>query len=582
MAIFKSRAAKNLGQILIIEDNIFMAELLAEKISNVGYEPVTLYDGREVMDKIAKDKPVLILLDLPLAGEVNGFDLLGDIRKSSTKAVLPVVVLFNLNQPEAISKSLKLGANYYLIKALTNTDEIVDKITAILESKTREIPIEKIPTVQKEVTPVDITARQKSIPQAKPEMSIEAPKNLKIKIDKILTAPENEISIISLVDSLMEYSFLARASDIHLEPFEDSLLARLRIDGILHDVFKFPKGVHSGVITRVKVLGGMRTDEHQAAQDGRFRIAIANPPRQFDVRVSIIPTYYGENAVLRLLAEQTQISKLDDLALTEIDKTKIRKATQRPHGMILATGPTGSGKTTTLYTILKEVNTREVSVITIEDPIEYSLEGIDQIQVNTRTGLTFAAGLRSILRQDPNVIMVGEIRDQETASIAVNAALTGHKLLSTLHTNDSATTLPRLLDMGVEPFLVASTVNIALGQRLVRMICPHCKVEKKLTDSEFENLRKILPVEIVDDHRDFYYGKGCAECGDSGYFSRMGLYEVLEVNDFIREAIMRRADAGEVKKIAIKNGMVPLLEDGFKKALAGYTTLEEIIRVVNE
>lgn len=582
MAIFKPRAAKNIGQILIIEDNIFMAELLAEKISNVGYEPVTLYDGREVVSRISKDKPVLVLLDLPLAGEVNGFDLLSDIRKSFDKVSLPIVVLFNLNQPESINKSLKLGANYYLIKALTNTDEIVDKITEILKSKTREIPIEKLPIMKKEVTPIDITARKKAPPQAKPEKSIEAPTGLKIKIDKILTAPESEISIISLVDTLMEYSFLARASDIHLEPFEDSLLARLRIDGILHDVFKFPKGIHSGVITRVKVLGGMRTDEHQAAQDGRFRIAIADPPRQFDVRVSIIPTYYGENAVLRLLAEQTQISKLDDLALTEADKAKIRKATQRPHGMILATGPTGSGKTTTLYTILKEVNTREVSVITIEDPIEYSLEGIDQIQVNTRTGLTFAAGLRSILRQDPNVIMVGEIRDQETASIAVNAALTGHKLLSTLHTNDSATTLPRLLDMGIEPFLVASTVTIALGQRLVRMICPHCKVEKKLTEAEFENLKNILPAEIIGNHRNFYYGKGCAECGDSGYFSRMGLYEVLEVNDFIREAIMRRADAGEVKKIAVKNGMVPLLEDGFKKAVAGYTTIEEVLRVVNE
>jgi len=582
MAIFKPRSAKNLGQILIIEDNIFMAELLAEKISNVGYEPMTLYDGREVISRVSKDKPVLILLDLPLAGEVNGFDLLSDIRKSFDKVALPIVVLFNLNQPESIDKSLKLGANYYLIKALTNTDEIVDKIAEILKSKTREIPIEKLPVMKKEATPVDVTARQKTLPKTKSEKSIEVPTNLKIKIDKILAAPESEISIISLIDTLMEYSFLARASDIHLEPFEDSLLARLRIDGILHDVFKLPKGIHSGVITRVKVLGGMRTDEHQAAQDGRFRIAIADPPRQFDVRVSIIPTYYGENAVLRLLAEQTQISKLDDLALTEADKAKIRKATQRPHGMILATGPTGSGKTTTLYTILKEINTREVSVITIEDPIEYSLEGIDQIQVNTRTGLTFAAGLRSILRQDPNVIMVGEIRDQETASIAVNAALTGHKLLSTLHTNDSATTLPRLLDMGVEPFLVASTVNIALGQRLVRMICPHCKVEKKLTDSEFENLRKILPVEIVDDHRDFYYGKGCAECGDSGFFSRMGLYEVLEVNDFIREAIMRRADASEIKKIAVKNGMIPLLEDGFNKAVAGYTTIEEVLRVVSE
>ncbi len=585
MPIFKTKAAKNIGKVLIVEDNIFMAELLAEKVSNAGYEPITLYNGKEVAEKITKEKPILVLLDLPLAGDIDGFELLGHIRKSFNKAALPIVVLFNLNQPEAIDKSLKMGANYYLIKALTNTDEIVSKIGEVLQSKTREIPIEKIPVTAEEPVPTDITARKKDkgvVEQPRPEVSFEVPNRLKAKIEKMILAPEQEISIINLVDSMMEYSFLARASDIHLEPFEDSLMARLRIDGILHDVFKFPRGIHSGVITRIKVLGGMRTDEHQAAQDGRFRIAIANPPRQFDVRVSIIPTYFGENAVLRLLAEQTQISKMDDLALTEIDKNKIRKAIQRPHGMILATGPTGSGKTTTLYTILKEVNTREVSVITIEDPIEYSLEGIDQIQVNQRTGLTFAAGLRSILRQDPNVIMVGEIRDQETASIAVNAALTGHKLLSTLHTNDSATTLPRLLDMGVEPFLVASTVNIALGQRLVRMICPHCKTKKRITDAEFEHLKEILPVDIMDNHRDFYYGKGCEECGNSGYFSRMGLYEVLEVNDFVREAIMRRADAGEVKKIAVKNGMVPLLEDGFNKALAGYTTIEEILRVVNE
>ncbi len=582
MAVSKIKTAINLGKILIVEDNIFMAELLAEKISNVGYEAVTLYDGKEVSEKIAKEHPLLILLDLPLAGEVDGFELIEKLRKNYDKVALPIMILFNLDQPEAMEKSLKVGANFYLVKALTNTDEIVTKIEEILKSKNREIPLEKIPIVKKESVPVDITARKPASTSPKTVIPLEAPKRIKAKIDKMLTAPPAEVSIIALVDSMMEYSFMARASDIHLEPFEEHLIARLRIDGILHDVFSFPKEIHSGIITRIKVLGGMRTDEHQAAQDGRFKIAIANPPSQFDVRVSIIPTYYGENSVLRLLAEQTQISKLDDLALTGEDKLKIRKSTQRPHGMILATGPTGSGKTTTLYTILKEVNTREVSVITVEDPIEYSLEGVDQIQVNTRTGLTFAAGLRSILRQDPNVIMVGEIRDQETASIAVNAALTGHKLLSTIHTNDSATTLPRLLDMGIEPFLVASTINIAIGQRLVRMICPHCKTKKKLTDAELENLKSILPSDLIDNHRDFYYGKGCQECGDTGYFSRMGIYEILEVNDFIREAIMRRADAGEIKKIAVKNGMIPLLEDGFKKALAGYTTLEEILRVVNE
>lgn len=559
-----------------------MAELLAEKISNAGYEAISVYDGKGALDRIAKQKPTLVLLDMPLPGEINGFDFLKRVRSSFSKTEVPVVVLFNLIDPETIGQSLKLGANYYLIKAYANTEEIVTKVGEILKSKTREIPMEKLPELPKTEILKGLESKAAKAAPVQPKIPIEAPKRIKEKIDEMLTLPENEISIISLVDSMMEYSFLARSSDIHLEPMEDKMVARIRIDGILHDTFTFPKGIQSGVITRIKVLGGMRTDEHQSAQDGRFRIALANPPRQFDVRVSIIPTYFGENSVLRLLAEQTKISRIDDLAFTEADKIKIRRAVKRSHGMILATGPTGSGKTTTLYTILKEVNTREVSVITVEDPVEYSLEGIDQIQVNTRTGLTFAAGLRSILRQDPNVIMVGEIRDQETASIAINAALTGHQLLSTLHTTDAATTLPRLLDMGVEPFLVASTVNIALGQRLVRMICSNCKTKKKLTDAEFEHFKSILPVEVINNHRDFYYGKGCSECGDTGYFDRMGLYEVLEINDFIREAIMRRADAGEIKKIAVKNGMVPLLEDGFRKALNGLTTIEEILRVVNE
>ena len=250
--------------------------------------------------------------------------------------------------------------------------------------------------------------------------------------------------------------------------------------------------------------------------------------------------------------------------------------------MILATGPTGSGKTTTLYTILKELSTREVQIITIEDPVEYSIEGIDQIQVNNRTGLTFATGLRSILRQDPNVVMVGEIRDEETASIAVNAALTGHKLLSTIHTNDAATTLPRLLDMGIEPFLVASTVNIAIGQRLLRMLCQNCKEPVRITDGEFQALQESIPPEVLGDHRDFFKGKGCDACNGSGYKGRMGIYEVLEMNDFIREAVMRNADSGEIKKIAIKNGMTTLLEDGFKKALQGMTTMEELFRVIHE
>jgi len=438
----------------------------------------------------------------------------------------------------------------YLIKPDSSTDEIIEKLEDVISGKEVSVspkqmikskdekPEEKGKEEEnkdkkvKLVGPLNIAIPTPSEGEDTSKIS----EDLKKDIEKILKAPEEEISIINLVDNIIEYAFLARASDIHVEPFENKIIARLRIDGILHDTFTMPKEVQSGVITRIKVLGGMRTDEHQAAQDGRFKMVLKNPDRQFDMRVSIVPTYYGENAVLRLLAEQTKISTLDDLALTKADKEKIRKAAKEPYGMILATGPTGSGKSTTLYTILRESNDRGVSIITIEDPIEYSLEGIDQIQVNNVTGLTFANGLRSILRQDPNIIMVGEIRDKETASIAVNAALTGHKLLSTLHTNDAATTLPRLLDMGVEPFLVASTINIAIGQRLVRVLCQTCKEKRKMTDAEFKTLSDIISPEILGNHREFYYAKGCDKCGQSGYYDRMGIYEIL-VNTLINTVL---------------------------------------------
>lgn len=566
--------------ILIVEDNLFMAELLSEKFTHAGFQVASAPDGKEGLAKIAKEKPHLVLLDLPLAGEMDGFEVLRKIRSEHDLSALPVVALLNLNDTVGVEKCVKLGTNSCLVKAFTETDEIISRIKEVLQNKSRQF-------VSKEFTEKKSGAQDRlkltmKMPQTQTKSAAEVPKRIKAKIEEMLVLDEKNISIIALVEGLMEYAYLARASDIHLEPLDDKILVRLRIDGVLHDSFTLSKGLQSGVVTRLKVLTGMRTDEHQTAQDGRFKMKIKDPPRQFDVRVSVVPTYYGENAVLRLLAEQTQISKLDDLALSEADKIKIRHAIRMSFGMILATGPTGSGKTTTLYNILRELNTREVSIITIEDPIEYSLEGVDQIQVNSRTGLTFANGLRSILRQDPNIIMVGEIRDEETASIAVNAALTGHKLLSTLHTNDAATTLPRLLDMGVEPFLVASTINVAIGQRLVRMLCQICKYKKRITDAEFKNLAEHLPAEILDNHREFYFGKGCDDCGGSGYYDRLGIYEVLEMNDFIREAVVRRKDAGEVKKIAIKNGMTTLLEDGFKKALNGLTSIQEILRVVHE
>jgi len=510
----------------------------------------------------------LVIVDLPLSGDPDGSEMIKRIRDDHPQDELPVIVLFAGDQKGKELLKAKSSAET-LDKTAVSTDDIVNTVSSVILG-TKPQPIGQKPKAMARISP------------AKPIVATGAPKALKDHIDEMITKKEEEVSIIDLVESMMKFAFLSRASDIHLEPFEDRLAARLRIDGILHDMFSFPKILHSGIITRIKVLGGMRTDEHQAAQDGRFKTVLQEPTVEFDVRVSIVPTYYGENAVLRLLAEQTTISSIDDLALTEADKAKIHNAVAKPYGMILATGPTGSGKTTTLYTILKGLNTREVQIITIEDPIEYSLEGVDQIQVNTRTSLTFANGLRSILRQDPNVIMVGEIRDEETASIAINAALTGHKVLTTIHTNDAATTLPRLHDMGVEPFLVASTINIAIGQRLVRMICQTCKEKRQLTEAEFDSLKAAVPPEVLGDHRDFFMGKGCEECGGTGYKGRMGIYEVLEVNDFVRDAIMRNADAGEIKKIAIKNGMVTLLEDAFIKAISGLTTIEEVLRVIRE
>jgi len=371
------------------------------------------------------------------------------------------------------------------------------------------------------------------------------------------------ISIIALVNGLLEEAHAKGASDIHLDPTGAHLRVRLRIDGVLEEAHLFSKSVHLEVIARIKVLAGLRTDEHATSQDGRFRHIVASS-ECIDLRVSIMPTFHGENAVLRLLAQQAKSFALADLGFSPNDQVHIQTAVKKQSGMILATGPTGSGKTTTLYSLLNQLNSPRVSIVTIEDPIEYAIADIEQIQINPRSGLTFANGLRSILRQDPDIIMVGEIRDAETAGIAVNTALTGHLLLSTLHTNDAATTLPRLLDMGIDAYLVASTINIAVGQRLVRKICLNCK--GKMTQSGVA----------------VYKGAGCEACSGSGFKGRVCINEVLVATDDIRQAIVRKASAAEIKAIAIKNGMTTMQEDGFAKAARGETTMEEVLRVIHD
>lgn len=403
---------------------------------------------------------------------------------------------------------------------------------------------------------------------------------LKEDIKKATTSVYDDLPIAKIVDVLIDAAYQDKASDIHIEPEEKQSLIRFRIDGVLHEVLRVPKVLHDRIMTRIKVLSGLRTDEHMSAQDGKMRMALEE--ENLDIRVSIIPIAEGEKAVLRLLSSRSREYTLVDLGMNEADLEKVNAAYNKSYGMILSTGPTGSGKTTSIYAILKILNTREKNITTIEDPVEYRIKGANQVQVNAKTNLTFANGLRSILRQDPNIIFVGEIRDSETAGIAVNAALTGHLVLSTLHTNDAATAIPRLSDMKVEPFLVASTVNIIIAQRLVRKICDMCKTTVSTTQEE---LKKHLPEDAIKKHFDdnatltLYKGKGCKICHNTGYNGRLGVFEVLEVSKDIRQLISERKDSDEINKKALEEGMTTMLDDGLTKVKKGLTTIDEVVRV---
>jgi len=385
-------------------------------------------------------------------------------------------------------------------------------------------------------------------------------------------------STIELVEKLVVYAYEQHASDIHIHPERDHTVVRLRIDGVLQDICRIEKNMHAECITRIKVCSRLRTDQHHTPLDGRFHIS--HHTSDIDVRVSIIPTYHGESVVLRLLVAEQQAGSLHALGFGEKEEAHILNALLKSSGMILATGPTGSGKTTTLYTLLTLLPKKEISIVTLEDPIEYALPGIKQIQINTATDLTFSSGLRSVVRQDPNVIMVGEIRDRETAELAVNSALTGHLLLSTLHTNDAATTLPRLLQMRIEPYLIASTVSLVIGQRLVRKICTHCKQQRALTDIEKKKMTHLLP--DADTKRLYFYGAGCDACLHTGFVGRSIIAEVLIVDTALEEAILRSASASEIRSRARAGGMTTMLEDGYQKAKAGITTIGEVIRVIHE
>ncbi|PLY04258.1 MAG: type II secretion system protein GspE [Desulfuromonas sp.] len=424
-------------------------------------------------------------------------------------------------------------------------------------------------------------AYEKQLPQAGEsiaELGSDETEGLGVRLETAdLLDSGDEAPIIRFVNSMLTQASQRRASDIHLEPFEKEMMVRFRIDGVLYDILHPPRKAHAGIVSRIKVMADLDIAEKRLPQDGRFRVRIAG--RDVDVRTSTLPTVFGERVVLRLLETTAGVLTLEQVGLDAELLPRVKALTDRPHGIFLVTGPTGSGKTTTLYSALSRLNTQEKNIITVEDPVEYQLDGVGQIQVNPKIDLTFANGLRSILRQDPDIIMVGEIRDAETAEIAVQAALTGHMVFSTLHTNDSAGALTRLVEMGVAPFLAASAIIGILAQRLVRRLCPECREAFTVEAGLLEELGLAGQVEAGTT---FYRPCGCDACQQLGYRGRTGLFELLVPDETLRAMVLDNKDAASIAALAVQRGMRTLLASGLAKALAGETSLEEVVRVTQE
>lgn len=395
-----------------------------------------------------------------------------------------------------------------------------------------------------------------------------------------------EAPVAKIVSTILEYAVKSRASDIHIEPQEENVRIRYRIDGILQEKYLLPRNVQDAVVSRIKILSNLKIDEKRVPQDGRF--FFSSDGNDVDLRVSTLPTTYGEKVVMRLLKKSQKVPSLPDLGLRGLALKNLMSSIQRPHGIIVVCGPTGSGKTTTLYSVLDIVATSRVNVVTIEDPVEYQMKGVNQVQVNVQAGLTFASALRSFLRQDPNVIMVGEIRDAETADLAINAALTGHLVFSTLHTNDASGVPPRLLDMGAEPFLLVSSLNCVVGQRVLRRVCKDCVGEMEMTPEQEHEIKTTLgPIyNLIEDK----YKKGdkklmipkivgCEKCNNTGYMGRVAIYEVMPISEKISKLIIEKSAASEIQRLAMEEGMLTMKQDGYVKVLEGVTTMDEVVRV---
>ena len=459
-------------------------------------------------------------------------------------------------------------------------DPFDTSIIDFLEKKTGKKVILTLADKEQILKMIDLSYSQGLSPEVRDALKEYAPETKDTQISSISL---QQAPIAKIISTILDFSIKGRASDIHIEPEENRTKVRYRIDGILQEKLSLPKTIHEALISRIKILSELKIDEKRIPQDGRFTFRSQN--EEVDLRVSTLPTVFGEKVVMRLLKKTGGIPSLAELGFGGPQLKELEDAIAKPYGIILITGPTGSGKTTTLYSILSRLNKPTVNIVTVEDPVEYQIAGINQVQINVQAGLTFATGLRAFLRQDPNIILVGEVRDKETTQLAIQAALTGHLVFSTLHTNNAATAIPRLIDLGAESFLIASVLTAILGQRIARKICPYCKVSYPASAEVAANIKSVLgPLFQINKKFEtspvtLSKGKGCPECNQTGYLGRIAIFEILKVTAAINQHILRQDSAEIIEETAKKEGFIRMIEDGYLKVLDGVTTMEEVLRV---
>ncbi len=572
-SIFKNSDNKTLADILVDQGALDKSRAEQVKVSEIQTgksQEQILKDQRLVSDEdmikakaalynvpyndltqVPSSPEALALLPQEVAEKFQAFPL--SVDKNSKELVLAMANPLDLNAIEFIEKKTGMRVRPQAAPASKISDFIVTRYSTSLA--------QEVTKALKEVKPTDTT-------------------NTLIAMQKSGGFIREE-KVAEIVRHILDFGVKSRASDVHIEPLERSTRVRYRIDGILQEKLTIPKALHDALVSRIKILSGMKIDEKRVPQDGRFNFSESE--QEVDLRVSTLPTTWGEKVVMRLLKKTGGIPDLPELGLRASALKNLENAILRPHGIIVICGPTGSGKTTTLYSIIQRINTPKVNIMTLEDPIEYKIQGVNQVQVNPAAGLTFASGLRSFLRQDPNVILVGEIRDKETADLAIQASLTGHLVFSTLHTNDASGALPRLLDMGAEPYLLASSMTAILAQRVVRRIHKDCITDYQPEEKVLEEMKLSLgPYYPKQGVQKLYKGQGDVECGNSGYFGRVGVFEVLTVNEKVSSLILERASSGEIEKQARSDGMITMKQDGYMKVIEGITTVDEVLRVAQE